>query len=100
MPLWAAEHGTPGITIVSDSRYVVDGVVSLLAGHGKHLLDGPDADLWSRMAQCRPRTRWTPSHRTLQQARDQGLNLGSTVYHDFEHNIRDANPDIGAFEAF
>ncbi len=27
-----------------------------------------------------------------------GFNLGSTVYDDFEHNLRDSSPDLGAFE--
>ena len=64
---------------MSDAKYVVDGISSMALGHGKHLLDGPDADLWGRMAVLSPRARWTPSHRTLSQAREQGLDLGDWI---------------------
>ena len=73
--VYAAEATGGNALVVSDSRYVVDGAAELRVGGGQHLLDGQDGDLWRRLRACPPMTRWVPSHRTLAQAREQGLSL-------------------------
>ena len=89
--LWAAEAAKGHVLIISDCKYVVDGVNTMRVGVADHLLNGPDSDLWERMAKVLPKIRWVPAHKTLAQAREQGIRLD-----DWAGNKR---ADIAAAEA-
>ena len=63
---WASEAGGPVLTIVTDNRYVHDGLVALRSGRARKYLEGLDGDLWTRFLGKRiPDVRWVPSHKPL-----------------------------------
>ena len=64
---WASVSAGPGLLIVTDSRYVFDGLAALRSGRARKYLDGLDGDLWSRFLGRRiPEARWVPSHKPIE----------------------------------
>ena len=67
--LWARTH-FPGALVVTDCLYVQHGCVALSTGKGvKSFFQGPDGDLWKRMAALEPpEVRWVRSHLSFEEA--------------------------------
>ena len=72
--LWARTH-FPGAQVVTDCLYVQHGCTALRTGKGsKSFFQGPDGDLWKRMAALEPpEVRWVRSHLSLEEARNLGF---------------------------
>ena len=59
--------------MVTDSRYVHDGVSAMRRGAGRSYLEGTDGDLWTRLLHIPVRTRWIPSHLSREAAAAAGV---------------------------
>jgi Ribonuclease HI len=80
--LWAARKAGDDLEVVSDSAYVVDGCKKLRAGHGRHLFEGPDGDLWRQMHEAGvPKLTWVPptSHRSKPRRAGSRTSTGSAT---------------------
>jgi len=71
--LWALQKAGRPTTVVTDSRYVHDGVYAVQRGEGASLLEGLDGDLWRQVKAAPDATMvWIPSHKSWEEASARG----------------------------
>ena len=64
------------MTVVTDSRYVADGITAVQAGRGVKYLQGLDGDCWKRVAAARVvDVLWIPSHKSREEILALGYDL-------------------------
>lgn len=68
--VWAPTALRPPRLVVTDSEYVANGVMTMLAGASAPLLDGPHGDLWRLLPAELPQVPWKPAHLEWEVARD------------------------------
>ena len=94
--LWAAETtaSSGGCIVVTDCKYVADGISDLLAGSTKRLFDGEDADLWLRMAAAPVLARWVPAHLAYDTALRRGVSPADWLGNDLVDRVARATAQL------
>ena len=81
--------------MVTDCKYVAEGISKILNGKAWQLMDSEDADLWIRMAAAPVLVRWVPAHLSYEVAQARGHSLA-----DWMGNCKaDEEAKAAAYEA-
>ena len=81
--------------MVTDCKYVAEGITKILEGKAWQLFDSEDADLWVRMAAAPVLVRWVPAHLSPEEAQARGHSLA-----DWMGNCKaDEEAKAAAYEA-